>query len=89
LPDLSRRFVITTAAGLAASNVLPAKSQPFDQDVCFRIEPTERFLEIRRLQKALAEMKDLDALYADTWNRLILLQREISATPRTPAELLE
>jgi hypothetical protein len=89
LPDLSRRFVITTAAGLAASNVLPAKSQPFDQDVCFRIEPTERFLEIRRLQKALAEMKDLDALYADRWNRLILLQREISATPRTPAELLE
>jgi hypothetical protein len=55
----------------------------------FRIEPTERFLEIRELQKRLAAADGDNTAFAKYWNRIMLLQREISPFPTTPAELLE
>jgi hypothetical protein len=40
--------------------------------------PPERFLEIRRLRKILAEIDDMNAEYAGRRNRIILLQRKFS-----------
>jgi hypothetical protein len=95
MQNLTRRsLVLKGAAGLAAASsvaALPAEAKAALPDAPFRIEPTERFLEIRRQMKVLSEvdMYENGAAFADAWNKIILMQRQISRTPRTPAELLE
>ncbi len=90
MSEQSRRDVLLTgAAGLVAGTKSPA-TEPIEQGVPFSIEPTERFLEIRRLQKVLAAADGVDRKgFAEAWNRITALQSEMSDVPRTPAELLE
>jgi hypothetical protein len=64
MPDTSRRAVLTGAAGLAAGSALslpaPVLAEPIaspEVDKPFRMEPSAKFLEIRQLQKGLAEIR--------------------------------
>lgn len=97
MEKLTRRaLVLKGATGLATAAVLPAAAmppapEPATPDASFRIKRTERFLEIRRLQKELAEADAVDdqSAFATAWNRIMFLQGQIRRPPRTPEELLE
>lgn len=98
MQNLTRRaLVFKGATSLATAAVLPAAAaMPHTPSTSapaapFRIERTERFLAIRRLQKELAEADAADdqTAFATAWNRIIFLQGQIARPPRTPEELLE
>ena len=91
MADSTRRDILTGAAvvvtGSALASPTPAQSESF------RIEPSARFMEIRHLQKRLAEMETSspsdEAAYAEVWNQIIAIQSGISSRPQTPSELLD
>lgn len=97
MEKLTRRtLVLKGATGLAIAAVLPAAAmpaapEPATPDAPFRIKRTERFLEIFRLQKEMAEANAIDdrTAFATAWNRIMHLQGQIPRPPRTPEELLE
>ena len=83
---ISRRDLLAAGGAVAATAAIPPPEAAFAAG----IEKTERFLEFMRLRERLAGIDPLDrSAFAETWNRIILLQQKFSPRPTTPTELLE
>jgi hypothetical protein len=93
MTDTSRRDLLTGAAGLAAGSVLALPAPVRAEEVPLKIEPSARYLEIRSLQKKLAEVDAVeprdDTAFAEAWNRIMEIQSGISHRPTSLSELLD